>query len=48
MRVLYVLACVIGPLVWGVLSVLLLRVIERRFPRKPPVEKRHPPLEYHL
>jgi hypothetical protein len=48
-RALYVIGCLVIPPAWGALSVLLLRFIDKRWPRKPaPESKRPPDLEYYL
>jgi hypothetical protein len=49
-RLLYIGACLVVPLVWGLFSYAVTRAIEkRRPPLEPPAEKpRMPDLEYYL
>jgi hypothetical protein len=50
-RVLYLAACILVPLAWGLVTWAITEAIERRRPPKPPVtggEKPMPELEYYL
>jgi hypothetical protein len=51
MRALYVVACVLAPLAWGLVSYVIARWVEARLPKPPPVDKPGKPLpdlEYYL
>ncbi len=46
---LYVVACIVVPLVWGLVAFAVTRAIEKRRPPKPPTNKPSmPELEYYL
>lgn len=48
-RVLYLAACILAPLGWGLLSYAVTRAIEKRRPPRPPSNKPPmPELEYYL
>jgi len=46
--VLYVIACVLAPLAWGLLTWAVTRAIEKRRPPKPTKKPAMPELEYYL
>jgi hypothetical protein len=47
-RALYVVACVVVPLLWGLLTWAITHAIEKRRPPKPVDKKAMPELEYYL
>ncbi|HEY7956954.1 MAG TPA: hypothetical protein VII38_16730 [Polyangia bacterium] len=47
-RLLYIAACLIAPLLWGLASYAAARFVERRLPKPPPRDRQLPDLEYYL
>ncbi|MDB4968836.1 MAG: hypothetical protein JWN44_4525 [Myxococcales bacterium] len=48
-RIIYVAACIFGPLAWGLVAYAVTRAVERRRPPAPPRDKpAMPELEYYL
>jgi hypothetical protein len=47
-RVLYIAACLLVPLLWGLFAYAVTRWVEKKLPRPKPDDKRLPDLEYHL
>ena len=47
-RLLYIAACLVAPLIWGLASYAVTRFIEARLPKPPPRAKQLPDLEYYL
>ncbi len=45
---LYVVACIVAPLAWGLVAYAITRAIERRRPPKPTQKPPMPELEYYL
>jgi hypothetical protein len=49
-RLLYVAACLLAPLAWGLVAFAVTRWLEKKLPRRPPDDQtpRRPDLEYYL
>jgi len=48
-RLLYVAACLLAPLAWGLFSFVVIRFVEKKLPRRPPPDgPRWPDIEYYL